>query len=234
MLRLEKGRQEIHVRLRDRPRHLDRAFLIALGIALTLHATAALLFYIKPFILSNDAVLSPIVVEAELPQAEEGNITVALLEKSSRRYALEPIYATLQLPQLSSHPVKQQVEYHHPADLLNPFKNMETDWQKLLNGPIQQKTSPLTIAVAGPLASRQRLDESERAFTTLSQTGTVLYTVRVDAKSGQIFWYAPQTLLRQPALERAAEQLLLAMRFAPDPESFVFNGEVAIQFGNVQ
>lgn len=75
MLKLEKAskNREIFIRLRSKKTFLDSTFQRALLIALGLHLFAALLFQISPFKLSNESLLPPIVVEADLSGVNEEN-----------------------------------------------------------------------------------------------------------------------------------------------------------------
>ena len=58
----------------------------------------------------------------------------------------------------------------------------------------------------------------------------IVYDVRVDANSGQIFWFHPQESSMDELQTVLAEKLLKGIHFQMNPEDFVQSGQVEITF----
>lgn len=237
MLHLEKKRKDISVCLRDRQKLFSRTFLYALGFALSIHLLAALIFHIHPFIILENTLFAPTVVEADLRFVEEpeGSI-LAYMEKEEHpsRYFLEPTPSDIQIPQLEFKSEKQYEYLIEPNVFVNPFESIEEDLFAFLDIDRPPMSVPaIQVKLCGELqekvlsnfnleaVSRLKIDfQSTRSFRAN-------YHVRVDGSTGKIFWYMPASPLEESA-QRVSEKIFQQISFKPDPALFVFAGEIEV------
>lgn len=232
MLHLEKNRQGISVNIRDRQCLINRTFVFALSLALGLHLSAALLFNVQHFISFGDAVLPPTIVEADPGYDEIDSSILAYLDRmnTQSRYSLEPKSSNLMIPSLSMETPARQMEHIKELSVIdNPFLIIEEDWQHLIT--IETPSIPsLQVNVSGTLAGKLLDDGSHTMLSYSDKPYRMVYDVRVEAKTGEIFWYVPIHPIESLQIQKVATTLLDHMRFETDSLAFVYAGEVEIIF----
>ena len=248
MLKLEKSRKdgEIHIRLRQPVRLCDRYFLFALAAAISVHLLGALLFHIRLFSLGeSESILPPTKAYAHFIKGSpeesdavvtaqvnmEGRLTPAQLAPPESFPSLQPL-----APPYLAHSVDYPVNLEN-----NPFieieKDIEENYFALLDIPVIAPS--VKIAITGPLAEiplQAFNDEFSRLFDLHKFSAQnlrqecLVYSVQVDSKSGQIFWFQAQEPSHNNVQTAMAEKLLKNIIFQTNRRDFVQNGQVEITF----
>lgn len=239
MLKLEKTRRsEIIVKIRDQQNFLNKPFFYALGIAIALHILPALLFYISPFIITGEIILPPVFVETDLNfSMENDHSAVAYLEqeRGPPKYSLEPSLSEPKISMISSMTSDQIDDSSEKRFTENPFIIIEENWEEILGGNcIKTPPPPIRCQISGKLSEQQILDDglNKVPFVRLEGDYIVSYDVRVEGKSGKIFWYALKQSSLPPMVKNTAETILKEMLFKPNPEIFVQDGIIEFMFVN--
>lgn len=237
MLRLKKARrQEISVTVRDKSPWMSRTFLFALTIALGIHLSAVLVFHIHSILASGEVVLPPTLVETDasgvLDDANVGVLAYMDFEGRSQRHISAPVASRPKIPDMKMPTIAREMEYlNDESNPLNPFLEIEEEWQYLKESRMPSKNPAIQIHVAGALADVPLLNEGKEGLSvTPMKNETIIFSVQLERKSGRIFWYIPKQMSSMKVINEAAEKILKNMVFQTDPLAFVAAGEVEIQF----
>lgn len=253
MLKLEKNSRnhDVSVSFRSRDSRFNRTFLTAFGIALALHVIAGTLFQIRPFLLgSSEVILPPVAASADLtdPAEENENIAIASVDKNDHlpRLITEPRYSKPAAPDIAAASINRHMEYVMKKETsanANPFAAIEQDLHSpdldYIEGILQ--FTPVTVRVSGQLADKsiegKSIDDELVDMTkpvpchaTSVNHVSTLYDVRVEDRTGRIFWFEPKQPVEDPAHKQAAENILQRLRFQTDNRTFVTSGEIEIVF----
>lgn len=198
-MKLEKRKQNIYITLQGREKLWNRSLIMAFSIALLLHLAAFLLIHVTPIVTGGkEIILSPIAVNAEIPVGAD--VLADLKSETPSRYPFEPPRPTPLLPELPcALPTLaglQLVEFQEPP---YPFHHVPTP-------DLDCKDTPraLSIAVSGPLA-RALMIQSE--LPELEGNFHEKYAVRVDNRTGRVFWYQPESKAPNPPVEALLDAL---------------------------
>lgn len=246
MLRLERASKsgEIHVQLRTKERFFNSTLCLALGIAAFMHLLAIVFFHVKPFKVESQWVIPAVRVNSEvgakveegdafvLAQIEEGKqLTPSFKAPPRSRLVLPGLpdsYAALPLTLTEETTSEMTVRDKDPSPL-----------QEIL--PLKQAPLPRSvsydsfeIALSGRLADKEVLKKMVPDQITSSVAGLSRFRsrhlVRIDEKTGMIFWHKPLELTKNTILDRKASQILASLRFKPDPQMIDTEGEIEITF----
>lgn len=245
MLKLERvpHNTQVNVAVRDKKHLFTGTFLKALSLAAGLHLLIFVLFHVSPIkIRWNNTSFTPIMVESDLTLPNDGLVIAsANLNPKPRTSLLEPKPS---LPILRDAPAYQaagQMEFISEKNLLNnPFTGIEKEIYQPAFSPAQQSspTQPLTVVIAGNLASKQLLGSgiSQQIASSLPgllkqrESTRAIYSVLVDGRTGRIIWIEQLQKTNHGKLERISETILENLQFAPDEKSFVTAGEIELHF----
>jgi len=227
MLKLEKIAKslEVSITLSKRERLFNRAFLQALAIAVGLHLLAGMFFQVRPFmIMGSQIVFPPVIVDADVAPSSEAGITVQMEnEEATPRLIREPKGSKLALPAI---PLTKGYFAHttvQAKETSDPFAALE---ERFFIEPVthKEKPQPARVLVSGPLAQADFVPPPLAAIKTPSRN---VYAVRVDAKTGTIFWYESLYSEGRESDQRS-EEILKSLKFHMPDDALVVAGEVEI------
>lgn len=250
MLKLEKKSRdrEIHIHMRAKQGFWNPTFRTALCIAVGLHLFAVILFHVSPFKLTNERILPPTAVEADIAdQAEESEqmiVTQLDQDETKSTFTLNPRSTAPEVPKLpKSTFLREAVSFHEKNHdkIANSFESIENGFKEHYfigrNSGKGNVTLPVQLNVSGQLAEKA---EPEWSYSTLpripsSEPQRVVYGVQLDNKTGKIFYFIPKELSKNPHTQLIAESILRELTFSSDaPDEFVTSGEIEIVFNATQ
>lgn len=234
MLKIEKiNRHHDYVlELRKREQFFNRTLLIALMVACFLHGGALLIFHIGPFKLVHNGFLPPALVETDIIE-EEQNVVVKIEGDSKlSRYPFAPKTLSLKLPSMPKLTMMRHLENVEDVNFLdNPFLKIERDLQNeiFFTSEMPKKTKgKVQITVTGQLADKNyKISEDLSALKSKSSFHAV-YAVRVENKTGRIFFAEPKETSAQNA--NVIDQILKEIRFEKELGGFQTSGDIEIVF----
>lgn len=250
MLTLEKSKKNnaIHVKMRQ-PMHIfDRFFMIALSAAIALHLIAALLFHIKLFSVGEIETILPATktyahfVKGSIQESDafviarvnkEGRLTPAKLAPQGTKPSIPTLSPVIQVPQAEL--IAQNEEEHLFVEI---EKDLEENYFATVELPV---IAPLIkLEVSGMLAESplQEFDKDDARFFELHQFSPhnlhqdkIVYLVKVDTRSGQIFWFEPyEPLINNKMHIAIAEKIMKKMLFQTKTDDFIQSGEIEMTF----
>jgi hypothetical protein len=237
MLKLEKQKyRDISVTMRDKKSCINRSFLYALAIAIGMHLFAVLIFHIHS-ILVSDVILPPTLVEIDTNGIFDENdpAVLALADPDGRlqRHVLAPMPSLPQLPTVESPQIARELEYlqiSHSSE--NPFLSIEEDWQYLIENSKSKTFKSIEIHLTGELASLKIVNPEHlnSNFFPISKSEVAIYHVKVERRSGKVFWFLAEQTPQAAALQEKAETILRSIIFEPDMLAFVSDGDIEITF----
>lgn len=202
------------ISFRDKSRLFTSNFLKALGIACFIHLAGLVIFQIHPYLIRNAAPLFPPVqlkVEQLLSTSE---IYAELKEKDHFHLTInEPEWRIPSFPNLIEPLIAKERAYPKlytlPEDTFFPL----IDW---VSEPVwpEEVVSPkpaLEIAISGPLGERSYDFQTEPLTTPGNYR--IVYSVKVDNKTGQIFWSDCHTSDFKKKIKAHADKILDQMTF---------------------
>jgi len=242
MLKLEKNSrsQDITICLLDRERFFNRTMLLAIGIAFTLHFSAAQLFQIKLFHFNHQAgILSSTMVESHLEYigGSRAHIISQIEEKKvPKKTILEPVTTYPFIPTLNFSALQKNVYSNDMNSLTSELATQNNEYTSIRTQ--QQPTSvflPIEIRLIGPLASKRLLNDGMHVIhlDTIIESVSFLYRIQVEGSTGTIFWYE-QSFENVSLLKSLAEQILANMAFEPDEQGFIYTSEIEIILKNTK
>lgn len=238
MLKLEKTSQwaGLAIRMRERESFFEPRVIKALAIALALHAIPLTLFHATPFIFSSTYLFPPINVQMELPLQ---GVSVTASPYIEEEEMLLPPIAVIPAINWSILP---------PESALAPTLNLETDsfqqlekriwpeWQEALPMAVAEEPK-IKVSVSGELANHKIISsdllllEKVKISSTAKQEH-VSYEVRLDQKTGELFWYELIESGGSDAVKLLTEKLLLNFRFLPTYSPEFVLGELHFTVSN--
>ncbi|MEI8366327.1 MAG: hypothetical protein WCF65_07900 [Parachlamydiaceae bacterium] len=240
MLKLERKSRDGQVNLLmcTRERLFTRSLIIAFALALGLHSLFIILFHVSPFkIRVIETLFPPIGVEAYPSINVDGSAVVAevttrplsiqgipIPERSQPVAAVHPLYSMTR-PRVYG-PGKDSADY--------PFSRMEKEaYFPDLVVTRKKNRVPVAIVVSGELAGRGVIaDVADGSLQTVAVSSElrVIYDVRVDGRSGKVFWFEPIQRANVPSIDRAAESMLRRMAFTKGTDTQVTDGTIEFHF----
>jgi len=247
MLKLEKKSwsRPVSVRMRDSGRMLSPLFFRALALALGFHLLGFAIFQVKPISIGHiDIIFPPVQVNIELASMQEGGVSAQLEGKGvPANLILEPKQPTPDIPMVSRLRMMRDIAYPKMAtSSVNPFKSLENSVHLFgslhLSPPIPESATPIVIRISGELAQRKVLSEGREVEKFLGrklQDKKIIqflatYDVKVENRTGKIFWYKEKETSKKKKHREYAEKVLNGIRFERDIQGFVTCGQVEILF----
>ena len=240
MLKLERvaRTQEMAIRLNARASFLDRALWYAILWSTLAHFILFGLFRIKGTDVSTHiTLLDPIEVALVSDKLEREAHHTEVRPEAASTTSKMPItelagaYATLPLPKIASTPLQeiavpeQDVDHTHALQAMNPYTHaaIQACFQRL---PSQVRFYPLSLALSKSLQDRALLEDGmqlflpkKRGFPSSYFVGqpptSIAYRVQVNGPSGKVTSWQRKGELVDKTLQRVADQLIRAIRFAP-------------------
>ncbi|MFT4553344.1 MAG: hypothetical protein ACI9S8_001982 [Chlamydiales bacterium] len=245
MLKLTRGapHREIAIRLRDNEPLLNKKFGKAFLIAIALHLAGFAIVGITSMKPSALLHYSTVITTADMgiPSEMKGSLTALYVDDQGLlpRYVLEPEASIPLLPEMPDVQVKMQTK--NQKELSNPG-NQFTQVEKIpflsLIQPISfgQLDTPVRIRISGELALREASSEGMESLMKELQrrviTGvhSVKVEVRVDDRTGEVFWAAVRHSSRIGSIDSFALEVAKNLLFDRQAKAFVSEGEVEILF----
>lgn len=217
--------REIHIIIKEVTRFKSGTFLKALSLAFALHFAGWLLFQITPsYLKSSSTIFPPIEVNIDyIPSIDNG--VLADLEKES--YSFEKhLFPKISKPKIENPVLSPNELLYLDTETIKsePFKNLKGFYYvpELINETSKKLNHDnLTIHIFGSLANRPYTFTSSQK--TLSEK--VSYFVKVEDRSGKIFWMKPT---EASSNQKTAKKLLKSLRFQKKPHGFVTEGIVEL------
>jgi hypothetical protein len=248
MLKLEKSRKnnEIHIRLRQSSRFLDRYLLGAFAAALSLHLLAALLFHVRLFSTSQfETILPSTRVQTHFIKGSINESDAIVGSQINKEGRLTP--AQLAPPESFPSPLPLQnaslIGTIDPPSLLenNPFAAIEKDIEEtyFAHWDLPVIAPAVKISVSGPLGDIPLLISNEELLKLFCPSKfsaaelkqeRLVYAVELDASTGKIFWFQPEDLSVDKSFLTTAEKVLKSIVFQTDGKDFMRSGIVEITF----
>jgi hypothetical protein len=230
MLALEKEKEALKIILRQRQYRWNPLFWNSFAFAVAFHGVGALLFHIHPLFVSDGHFLPPLQVEivaneeegkevAGMPNEEEESSLIALLPRLSK--------PTLSSITLSPAPIDVESSTTALSPYDHPFKAMEGHWETVCHKECQNSKEPTTaLLITGELADRPLINSGLAGIQ--GHCGSSLYEVRVEGKTGRVFWYLSQQERQDPKFQAIAESVIKQLRFSADPSVAIARGFIEI------
>jgi len=223
MLRIEKGTRQnpIVLTFRDRPIVFSLEFIQAFGIALGIHLFALILFHISPFKVRNsEIILPPSLVHIELTPGE-GHVLTDLHDSEPRlRMPSPPRWTNPHLPDIPDTSSFADVVSMEPL-----LKKAFTEPAIRISDELPYHEPSVQVYVSGPLGNYE-MDAIMASATENIKPGRQHFSVKVEAKSGRVFWYEQLDGAKEGRTQ--AEHILRTLQFHTKDRSLILSGEVEI------
>lgn len=225
MLRIEKGTRHnpIVLTFRDKPLVFSLEFVQAFGIALGIHLFALILFHISPFKVRNPEItLPPSLVHIELTSGE-GQVVTDLHDSEPRlRMPAPPRWTNPSFPDI---PDSSSFTDDLTVSMEPLLKKGFDEAPIVLHEEFPVQDAAVHVIVSGPLANYE-MDPVIASLTETTPASRQHFAVKVDAKSGTVFWYEQLEGTKEGKIQ--AEQILGNLRFHAQDRSIILSGEVEI------
>lgn len=235
MLKLNKSTssRNIHISIREREGYFTQTFLIAFGIAIIFHLLFITIFHVAPFILRiNQTVFPPTYIE-NVPFQDAMTLANADHIEIISSHLPPPLQSVPQFPNSPSFSHCEQKKWNKKLTSEMPlFYNLEQQVYTPTFSPLATTPPLFRIQSTGILAENFRLKSGwEKNHPPLiRQESYAIYEIVVEANSGRIFWFEPQQLTHNPALDQFATTLLSELRFETDQSIPTASGNLEIHF----
>lgn len=241
MLKIEKVSRHYDVILQLTQRKIfSYPFLKALCLASLLHFLALLIFHIGPFKIEISGHLPPAFVDTEIAEQEMNVVAQIQGEKKALKFQRAPKGFSLSLPSISTSIPRHHLESIQEPDFLNhPFLKLENDLLTENFFAVQKKRmNPLfEITLGGSLAKNKQenietLINDESILSLLKPLGSlhVVYTAKIENKTGRIFFLEPKDTSLTDTYQKVISQILTRITFYPIEKGFVTSGEITIDY----
>lgn len=245
MLKLTRGapHREIAIRLRDNEPLLNKNFGRAFLIAVALHLAGFAIVGVTSMKARSLFHYSTVITTADMgiPSEMKGSLTALYVDDQGLlpRYVLEPEASIPLLPEMPDVQVKVQTKNQKdPSYPGNQFTQVEKIPFHSPSLPISfaEVDTPVRIRISGELALREASSQSldvlmkelkRRVFTGIH---AVKVEVRVDDRTGEVFWAAVRESSRVGSIDSFALEVAKNLLFDRQIKSFVSEGEVEILF----
>ncbi len=222
MLKLKKasGPETVALTFSARDKLFNKDFCIALGIAAGLHLLGLIIFTVHMGIYSGSTtVLSPIMVMTEPLELEKNSLIIADVYSNpiSKRQIPPP-------PKIVHETPTSQKFFLGNVESAQ-FKNRLPDW------PTEPHSTPsITVSPSGSLAGRALKVVPKLPKIKTFGDFEVVHQVRMDEKSGEIFWFKLQKSSGRSAIDQMAEKLLKNIRFETQGNNGITSGTIEWKF----
>lgn len=237
MLKLERSKKtrDISFRVRSRDPLFSRTIIIGFSIAIALHFSAALLFYIKPLLFDSETLLQASQVEIQFDKTPNP-ISTTSVERNERAMRYTIAAKAPSKPQIPTFPSTEmrktpRISQDNPA-----FKEIESRYIALNNQTetYQYPYVPLQMQLSGALRSLQ-INTSSIAYLNLINVQTsftqpihyyVKFEIRVMNQSGRIYYDSIIESSGNPTFDQRARQILKQISFQPIKTGYDTTGEI--------
>ncbi len=245
MLKLQRNayHREIAIRLRDSDPIFTKNLLLGIAVAIFLHLVPFLTVKIGGIAYKAPINRDPIVVEADMGLSAKGQGVIITLQIDEHgllpRYVLEPESAIPGLPDMPLAFVQHRLDNIRGK---NAFREAFTQVEVISYLSPMKKLSykkvehPIRIRVSGALGVRspdvrglQKLAEVI-AEATFDGEYRVTMDVRVDDRTGRVFWFAIKNSSNHEVLDSLAANMVRELSFNKEKDAFVTEGEVEVLF----
>lgn len=236
MLHLEKPSptDSAYVTLREHTRMFTPTFLRALSLACCFHLTGFVLFHVQPFrIAQTSTQFPPVQVNIEMTPPNSAIYANVEVESSCRRTLPEPVLPKPFIPRLSlNSPSRAEVLPSEKPFPMTPIIFEEPDalideWIAFDPAPSSKIKAP-QIRLLGALSNRLPILNTLPVSTfplKKSSLKRLTYSVKIDDRTGTIFWYSAQS---ENGFTDEAEAILKSIRFEPLANGFVTEGQIEL------
>lgn len=245
MLKLQRAssHKDIAVRFRGTEPFFNRHFLRALFIALVLHVGGISLVGVTPMKVRSLLHYATVMTEVDMGSSTDDRGAIATLNVDEQgllpRHVLEPEAPIPRLPDMPW--VRVSLHTEHLKGVAHPgssFAQVESIpyVTPLKSLPFIHIGPPVEIRVGRSLPiqkdSLKALNRSVRQIQRYDSMGkhTVLLEIRIDDRTGEVFWAAVNRSSGVEKLDKYALDLVKAVLFERNNTSFVTDGEVEVAF----
>lgn len=241
MLKLERKSRDgqVSVQFRDKEFIFNRTLWFALACALAYHFLFFVVFNVTPFKISVLTVFPLISVESDTLPKESAAIASDATAITSLHGIPFPKAST---PPLPAHP---QFLGMIPSEYIKESNVKDSPFYFVEAGahlpeiaiPQRKAKNPVEVLVSGLLADKfvGNGDIDKQMLAALSrmpspQDMRVVYNVRVEGKSGKVFWFEAKELTNNASIDALAESIVRNLAFAADASAFETDGEIELHF----
>lgn len=230
MLRLERIRKsELHVSLRGKEKFFNSTLVQALSIATGLHLFGLLLFHVTPYFIDSETVIfSPIMVNTDI-SAPMSALADTTPDRKHSRHLRPPKYATLELPRIA-----ETVPERFESNMWVPTQSYQRNREWTIDPFVEEeRVAAWEMDLSGPLAElelKEKPSDQEGQLVAQSERKRLLYDVKVENRTGRIFWYQ---LLDPVGEKRDHSDWITALQFVPKEGAQITSGRVEILYGGV-
>ena len=239
MLKLKRTSRDgnIHVLVRDKEYLFNKPFIMALGIALAIHLGLFTLFHVAPFTIGlNETVFTPTRVEADTPSSESAIADVEPTIQNIRGLPNIPVSnPTPALPAKLF--IARPMEYTKADHFMRrTFSKIEqVIYEPEFNPLIRSPKKPVEMIISGIIADQKLLfngleDKPIPPLSKRNDEQRLIYAVKVEGKTGKVFWYEALKPAQETQINAFAESVLRSMRFELNPKVVAMNGEIELHF----
>ncbi|MFQ5728922.1 MAG: hypothetical protein ACE5GN_00990 [Waddliaceae bacterium] len=243
MLRLEKKSKNrpVSVCLRVGGRLFTPTFLRALALAIGLHLSGFVIFQVSPFKIGHlETTFPPIQVNIDIGAPLDGTVLARLEGEGTTSVAMaEPKPSTPSIPLVPELTMQRDLAYpKEQATHKYPFQQMEAGLSYInlldLSPPSPKSADRIDIQVYGDLAHKEILktgwDDKDVLANYTKGSCLATYDVKVEDRTGKVFWYEQQQGPDKKKRNALAENILNRLQFAKDPSGCISLGRVEITF----
>ncbi len=248
MFKIEKSKKsnEIQIGMRQSAFIFDRYFILALVTAIAIHLAAALLFHVRLFSMWEIETILPATkayahfVKSSVEENDTAAIAQINREGRLTPAQLAPNESLPVLPPLKISSDHQSIDYR-VNNVNNPFVEIEKDIEEKYFefDEIPLIIPSIKIIISGPLSEipLQDFDAEIAKLFVLQKLSSknlhqerLVYAVKVNMHTGQIFWFQPQESITNKKQTYLAEKILKNILFQTNDKDFLQNGQVEITF----
>jgi hypothetical protein len=242
MLKLERKSKsrDVSVTMRERGHTVTPAFLQAFILAIAIHVLGMVLFHVSPFKIGHVAtIFPPIQVKIDFIPGIDGGVLAELENEPAT--SLPPVpEPPKSIPQVQQMPNTELASHYFlalPKELTfigYPFEELEKNYYFTEFFDWEQTSSPSkngSIKLYGGLAEKgytlQGMDLDKYLLNYEGKKETVSYKIKVENRTGKVFWYQPIAALEKRA-NKYFKRLLASIQFEKTFQGFITEGEIEI------
>lgn len=235
MLKIEKinRHHEYSIELRKREGFFNQTFLVSLLAAFLLHFFALVIFHVGPFKIMNNTYLPPAFVETDMIEPDQQIVAKIDGERKLLRFPFAPKRSEPTLPSMPKLSKMKYLENIQEVNFLdNPFLKAERDVQNEIyfaSKPIESDKKSFEIVLRGQLDGKKfevpDVIEKLKQFPSIYR---VIYSVKVENKTGRIFFAEAKYNSVNDQYVNQIEQLLKEIKFEKQAKGFVTTGDIEI------
>jgi hypothetical protein len=246
MLKLEMHPRlgSVDVILRHQDYLLTPRFLFALCVALLIHLIGFIVFQIKPYFVRDAArVYPPVEIFIDFETVKEGGIETQISNERKPSYTFElpsltPIFSPLPIIETKDLLYYQNIPLKKDSFAQLIEQLVDDEFLRLdKTNPTSHPIHPIDIRISGNLSRLKIIDKGWRekdfpgiGFGKKAKSYHLSYEVKVDDRTGCIFWQQPLNALKKTHLGAYANELLKQMYFEEDSNGFITDGQIEIIF----